>query len=163
MSRPNNFAKKRVLFVCLGNICRSPAAEAIFRKQIVENGEDFIEEVDSAGLNGYHNGEMADSRMVLVANKRGYKITSISRKFNPNIDFEKFDLIVGMDDFNVKELKNLAKKPEHISKISKMTDYGDGISHSEVPDPYYGGEKGFELVLDILENCSEGLITKIRL
>ncbi len=163
MNNSNNPARKRVLFVCLGNICRSPAAEAIFRKRVLEKGRDIIEEIDSAGLNGYHNGEMADSRMIRVAQRRGYNITSISRKFNPNIDFDKFDLIIGMDDFNVKELRNLAKKAEHISKISKMTDYGDGLSYSEVPDPYYGGDKDFVMVLDILEKCSDGLITNLIL
>lgn len=163
MSKSNNPGRKRVLFVCLGNICRSPAAEAIFRKRVIEKGEDLIEDIDSAGLNGYHNGEMADSRMIRVARRRGYNITSISRKFNPDIDFDKFDLIIGMDDYNIKELRKLAKRAEHISKISKMTEYGDSKSYSEVPDPYYGGDDGFEKVLDILEKCSDGLITKLRL
>ena len=163
MNNSNNSARKNILFVCLGNICRSPAAEAIFRKRVVEKGEDLINEIDSAGLNGYHNGERADSRMIRVAQKRGYNITSISRKFNPNIDFDKYDLIIGMDNYNISELKKLAKTAEHISKISKMTDYGDSNSYSEVPDPYYGGDEGFVRVLDILENCSDGLITKLKL
>lgn len=163
MNKSDNLAKKSVLFVCLGNICRSPAAEAIFRKRVLEKGVGLIEEIDSAGLNGYHNGERADSRMIRVAYKRGYQITSISRRFNPDVDFDKFDLIVGMDDYNISELKKLAKKTEHISKISKITDYEDSKSYSEVPDPYYGGEAGFVQVLDILEKCSDGLITRLRL
>jgi protein-tyrosine phosphatase len=163
MSNSSNPARKRVLFVCLGNICRSPAAEAIFRSKVIEKGEDLIDEIDSAGLNGYHNGEMADSRMIRAAKRRGYNITSISRKFNPDIDFDKFDLIIGMDDFNIKELRKLAKRAGEISKISKMTDFADGKSYGEVPDPYYGGDDGFDKVLDILENCSDGLIAKLRL
>ncbi|MHC1778713.1 MAG: low molecular weight protein-tyrosine-phosphatase [Bacteroidales bacterium] len=154
--------KKRILFVCLGNICRSPAAESIFRKKVELAGEGKMYEIDSAGLNGYHNGENADPRMRRAASERGYNITSISRKIEPITDFEKFDMIICMDDSNVSQLNRLANRDDYRSKIYKMTSFSERGRYSEVPDPYYSSDSGFRTVLDILEDCSDGLINRIK-
>ncbi len=150
----------KVLFVCLGNICRSVSAEAVFT-HLVKNAElsDQIQ-CDSAGTAGYHAGEPADTRMVLHARKRGYKITSISRQIILD-DFNKFDFIIGMDDSNVADLKEIAPNQDAMNKISKITDYGTDFNTS-VPDPYYGGADSFELVLDILENSCIGLLAMLK-
>ncbi len=157
----NKSLKKKVLFVCLGNICRSPSAEAVFNGIVAKHGvaDQFI--VDSAGTSGYHAGEMADARMQQHARKRGYELTSISRKFNPARDFDQFDYIIGMDAENVDNLRLLARGPGDLAKIHLMTDFSE-TTHSEgVPDPYYGGSRGFELVLDLLEQAGTGLFNQL--
>lgn len=153
--------KKKILFVCLGNICRSPSAEAVFNGVIKNAGmaDDF--EVDSAGTSGWHAGEPADQRMQSHAIKRGYNLTSTSRKFNPYTDFDHFDMIIGMDDSNIENLKRMARNSNDLKKIYKMTDFNNTSNYDEVPDPYYGGYEGFELVLDLLEDSCEGLLKQI--
>ncbi len=153
--------KKKILFVCLGNICRSPSAEAVFAGMVKKRGLNGNFEIDSAGTSGWHQGEQADQRMQLHAIKRGYKLTSISRKFDPEYDFDHFDLIIGMDDENVHTLKQMARNDSDLHKITKMTDFRKDWKYDEVPDPYYGGEQGFELVLDLLEDSCEGLLEKL--
>ena len=153
--------KSKILFVCLGNICRSPAAEAIFLHKLEERGLSGKYFVDSAGLNGYHNGEEADSRMRTHAAGRGYSITSISRKIKRE-DFEQFDHIIGMDDSNIGMLKALAISNQELGKISKITDFARGATSDYVPDPYYGGGDGFENVLDILEISTESFLNYIE-
>ena len=153
--------KSKILFVCLGNICRSPAAEAIFLHKLEERGLSGKYFVDSAGLNGYHNGEEADSRMRTHAAGRGYSITSISRKIKRE-DFEQFDHIIGMDDSNIGMLKALAKSNQELGKISKITDFARGATSDYVTDPYYGGGDGFENVLDILEISTESFLNYIE-
>ncbi len=154
--------KKRILFVCLGNICRSPSAEAVFRALIEKKGvaEEF--EIDSAGTSGWHEGEPADRRMQHHAQKRGYHLTSLSRPVHPESDFETFDYIVAMDHENLNELKLMAPRTGHKAKLFLMTDFAHNLSHDGVPDPYYGGENGFELVLDLLEDAGIGLLTYIQ-
>lgn len=152
--------KKKILFVCLGNICRSPAAEGVFRQLVKERGLEYAFEIDSAGTAGYHAGEPADRRMQQHARRRGYNLTSISRKFNPAVDFDKFNLVVAMDNENVSNLKRMARSPEDVVKISKMTDFSKTRNYTEIPDPYYGGDDGFELVLDLLEDSCGGLLEK---
>lgn len=152
---------KKILFVCMGNICRSPSAEAVFTGFTKSRGFEEQFEVDSAGTLAYHSGEKADRRMQSHASKRGYDLTSISRKFNPDTDFDSFDLIIGMDDENVAALKGFARNTSDHEKIYKMTDFRKEWSYDEIPDPYYGGEEGFELVLDLLEDSCEGLIEKL--
>ncbi len=157
----NNNKKIRIIFVCLGNICRSPAAEAIFKHKIAQTGFSDSYIVDSAGIHGYHSGENADIRMIRHASRRGITIDSISRQFKYE-DFDKFDYIIGMDDSNIKALKKIALSNEDLLKISKMTDYSASLNISQVPDPYYGGYDGFERVLDILDDSINGLIKKIE-
>ncbi len=149
--------KKRILFVCLGNICRSPSAEAVFNGLIERKGvaKDFI--IDSAGTDAYHKGEPADARMRRHAIKRGYKLTSVSRPFNPESDWDNFDYIVGMDNFNIGNLTRMARNSNDVKKLYKMAEFSKKFSQNEIPDPYYGAAEGFELVLDILEDASEGL------
>ena len=153
---------KEVLFVCLGNICRSPSAEAVFNALIKKNGLDNEISCDSAGTDAYHVGQSADYRMKQVAKKRGYQLTSISRKVNPKLDFDRFDYIIGMDTQNVRDLQRMARNENDRKKIYLMTDFASGLKYDSVPDPYYGGDAGFELVLDILEYACAGLITKIK-
>jgi protein-tyrosine phosphatase len=152
--------KKKILFVCLGNICRSPSAEAVFRGLVKDAGVEDRFEIDSAGTSAWHAGEPADERMQIHAQKRNYNLTSISRKFDPEVDFDHFDMIIGMDDENFETLKSMARNRDDLHKIYKMTDFRKEWNYTEVPDPYYGGDEGFELVLDLLEDSCEGLLEK---
>ena len=154
--------KKKILFVCLGNICRSPSAEAVFRELVRREGMDQSIECDSAGTASYHIGEPADQRMQSHAIRRGYKLTSIARKFKPEYDFDNFDCIVAMDDYNEADLRNMASDTDELNKIVKITDFCSKGDYESVPDPYYGGDDGFELVLDILEDACEGLLNEIE-
>lgn len=151
-----------ILFVCLGNICRSPSAEAVFRARAEEAGLGETIDIDSAGIMGYHTGERADERSIRHAAKRGYDVTSRARRFDPQRDFARFDLIVPMDRDNLRELQRLAHKWNAAPDIRPMTDFGSRRDVKEVPDPYYGGPGGFELVLDLLEDASGGLLTEVQ-
>jgi len=154
--------KHRVLFVCLGNICRSPSAEAVFRGLVNAKGDGHNFEIDSAGTSAYHEGEPADARMQEHAIKRKYNLTSISRAFDPETDWDRFDLIVAMDFSNLNDLKNMARSSNDLDKLFMMTNFSQKFTYNEVPDPYYGGDEGFELVLDLLEDAGEGLYEYIK-
>jgi len=154
--------KVSVLFVCLGNICRSSAAEAIFKKMVKDEGLADEIEIDSAGMINAHAGEGADPRMIERAGKRGYVVDSIARKFNPRTDFDRFDYILAMDDTIENDLQRLTHTSGDSSKIYRMTDFSSSSKYSGVPDPYYGGTSGFEMVLDILEDTCEGLLSHIK-
>lgn len=154
--------RKRILFVCSGNICRSPSAEAVFKAKVENEGLYTIFDIDSAGTGAWHVGQSADSRMTRHAKKRGYNLTSIARQFKPDKDFTRFDLIIAMDDENVADLKRVARDEKDLEKIKKMTDYSIAYNYNFVPDPYYGGDDGFELVLDLLEDASEGLLEAVK-
>jgi protein-tyrosine phosphatase len=153
---------KQVLFVCLGNICRSPSAEAVFNAMIEKKSLTDELLCDSAGTAAYHSGDQADYRMKQFAKKRGYQLTSISRQVDPQLDFDHYDYIIGMDSQNVRDLKAVARNENDRKKISLMTDYCSGRKYDSVPDPYFGGAAGFELVLDILEDACDGLIRELR-
>ena len=148
--------KKKILFVCLGNICRSPSAEAVFKKLVDKKKNNHKFFIDSAGTSAWHAGEKADARMRRHAKKRGIEITSISRQFVPE-DFDRFDYIIAMDQENMDALKELARDQTDLNKLHFMTDFSNKFSYQYVPDPYYGGDDGFELVLDILEDAGKGL------
>lgn len=152
----------KILFVCMGNICRSPAAEGIFKKYIDEAKLGSQISVDSAGTIGYHEGELPDARMRKHALNRGYYLDSRARQFNPKKDFNEFDYIITMDNDNYLDITRLDHKGLYRNKIYKMADFISDKNVKEVPDPYYGGADGFEFVIDILEEGSKNLLTKIK-
>ena len=149
--------KIKILFICLGNICRSVAAEEVFRTVVRKRGLADCFEIDSAGLIDYHEGELADSRMRQHAAKRGYKLTHRSRPITV-ADFFRFEFIVAMDSDNVRRLRRVASDASQMNKVLMMADF---LTHHDgencVPDPYYGDGRDFEHVLDLLEDASEGL------
>jgi protein-tyrosine phosphatase len=149
----------RVLFVCLGNICRSPTAEAVMQAKIKDAGLEDQISCDSAGTIGYHAGDPADSRMRQHGSRRGYDLLSRSRKVTAS-DFETFDLIFAMDDDNLRDLLKLAGP--HRDKVRRMVDCCSAHDASAVPDPYYGGAAGFEHVLDLLEDACDNLVDELR-
>ncbi len=153
--------KRNVLFVCLGNICRSPTAEGIFQKQIESLGFSSSFRVDSAGTSAHHQGEMADFRMREAALEKGYELKSISRKFTQE-DFDKFDYILAMDRSNEKNILTLSRSELDKKKVYLMTSFCSKFKLDEVPDPYFGGEDGFYHVIDILEDAIHGLLNKIK-
>ena len=152
---------KKILFVCLGNICRSSSAEEIMRTLVKQAGLEQKIEMDSAGILNYHQGELPDSRMRMHASRRGYELTHRSRPICTD-DFFEFDWLIGMDDRNIQDLKDRAPSPEAEKKICRMTDFCRVKQVDYVPDPYYGGAQGFENVLDILEDACSGLLEEIR-
>ncbi len=154
--------RKKVLFVCLGDICRSPGAEAVFSSLVERKGLSGIFEIDSAGTSDWHEEEPADQRMQKHARKRGYNLTSLSRPVNPESDFEQFDFIVAMDNENLNTLRLMAPDSHHLKKLYLITDFSRHLYSDGIPDPYYGGNRGFERVLDLLEDAGEGLLTYIQ-
>jgi protein-tyrosine phosphatase len=149
----------KILFVCLGNICRSPAAEGIFKHKAHEAG--LAVTVDSAGTSAWHAGEKADRRMRQTAKNRGYELTSISRPLIVS-DFDEFDYLIAMDDHNYDDLRQKAGNTAQMDKILRMRDFFSDKSYDHVPDPYYGGSQGFEMVIDLLEDASDNLIQFIQ-
>ena len=151
----------KILFVCMGNICRSPAAEAIFQKMLDKENLNDKFSCDSAGVAAYHVGEGADGSMIVHAAKRNYDLTSISRQFLVK-DFQDFDLILTMDDRNYTDVTDLAGSPEDLGKVHKMVSYCKVHDVPVVPDPYHGGYDGFEHVMDILEDSCTELLIKLK-
>ena len=154
--------KISVLFVCLGNICRSPAAEAIFMSLLENKGltDDFI--VDSAGTGSWHIGKKADSRMRIAAERRDINILSRSRQITSK-DFDEFNYILTMDNSNFRNIQDLKNKTSSAgcSSIKKIQDFRSVFNEQEVPDPYFGGDEGFDYVLDILEDSVNGFLESI--
>ncbi|MCC6546916.1 low molecular weight phosphotyrosine protein phosphatase [Candidatus Sumerlaeota bacterium] len=154
-------ARKKVLFVCMGNICRSPAAEGVFRSIVERRGLADRFHIDSAGTIGAHEGEHADRRMLAAAKRRGYDLEScIARQVHPR-DLDEFDLILAMDRDNLFHLHSLDRAGKHEHKIRLLCDYDPNGDHREVPDPYYGDAKGFDKVLDIVEKAGERLLDEL--
>lgn len=151
---------KRILFVCLGNICRSPSGEAVFNHLIERTNSTSDYYVDSAGTSAYHTGEKADSRMRKHGVKRGYQFRSRSRAFIKD-DFDRFDYIIAMDSSNYRDILKLDPISTFKDKVFMMTDFSKEYKGMDVPDPYYGGADGFEKVLDMLEEACSGLYNYI--
>jgi protein-tyrosine phosphatase len=153
--------KTSILFVCLGNICRSPMAEGVMKKIIEEQGLEMDLTIDSAGILSIHQGEQPDRRMQQAAFARGYRLNHLSRPVVSN-DFEKFDIIIGMDDSNIDVLEQKAPTYEAKQKIHRMADYFNSFNIDHVPDPYYGGAQGFKFVINLLEEGCNNLINKLK-
>ncbi len=152
----------RLLFVCLGNICRSPAAEGVFLHQLKIQGLENQFLVDSAGTGGWHVGNRADARMRAAAKQRGIDLPSRARQISME-DLKSFDLILTMDDDNLRNVQALAKEAgvRASALIKPMLSYASQTTITEVPDPYYGGDAGFEQVLDLLEDACQGLLSEL--
>jgi protein-tyrosine phosphatase len=153
-------APTRVLFVCLGNICRSPAAEGVFLSQLEQAGLAHAFEVDSAGTGGWHVGHPADARMRAAAQQRGILLTSRARQLERG-DLDRFDHILTMDEDNLAAVLALAGEGNHRATVTPLTTYCRRHSASHVPDPYYGGSQGFEQVLDLLDDACAGLLAHL--
>lgn len=152
---------KKVLFVCLGNICRSPAAEGVFIHLVNEAGLSEHFRIDSAGTSSFHVGERADSRMLDHASRRGIDLPSRSRQFVKE-DFQNFDYIIAMDRSNHRNILGVSNSSEDHKKVFMMSDFKIAREEIDVPDPYYGGAAGFEEVLDIVTDGSKGLFLRIK-
>ena len=150
----------KVLFVCMGNICRSPTAEGVFTALLPESGLDNVV-VDSAGTHAYHVGSSPDNRAEQAALRRGVNISHQRARQVASDDFEHFDYIVAMDQDNLNKLYTAAPTKLH-HKLSLFMDYAPDLPETAVPDPYYGGARGFEHVLDLVETASTGLIAHIK-
>ena len=145
----------KILFVCLGNICRSPAGENIFRHTVREAGVEDQFEIDSAGTEAWHTGKGPDARMTQTLLSREIPVTGHARQITIS-DLESFDLVLTMDHENFTNVTNLDPSGSYSEKIQKFTDFCQQHSETQVPDPYYGGQDGFELVADLLEDgCAE--------
>ena len=157
----NTAAPTRLLFVCLGNICRSPAAEGVFLHLLEQEGLSDRFLVDSAGTGSWHVGKPADSRMRAAAERRGIHLPSRARQISLG-DLQDFDLILTMDDDNLAAVRSLARETRTSARIEPITAYCRQPGASQVPDPYYGGSRGFEEVLDLLEDACGGLLATLR-
>jgi protein-tyrosine phosphatase len=153
--------KIKVLFVCLGNICRSPLAEAIFKDKIKKRGLDHLFMVDSCGTANYHVGDSPDARTIANAKKNGVAIDHCGRQFTAK-DLEDFDFILAMDKSNYQNILRLLKDQSHSAKVMMMREFDSVDKGSEVPDPYYGGEKHFQEVFEILDRCTENFLKHLE-
>lgn len=147
-----------VLFVCLGNICRSPAGEGVMLDVVARAGLSDVVQVDSAGTGGWHVGERADARMRAAASKRGYDLQSRARQVEVS-DFETFDLVIAMDQSNLENLKRLSGGKA--DNIHMLGEYLDADNPPDVPDPYYGGATGFDHVLDMIEEACPKILKEL--
>ena len=143
----------RILFVCMGNICRSPTAEGVMRRLVADAGLDI--EVDSAGTGGWHAGEPPDERATLAAQRRGVTLEGAARQVRPS-DFRRFDMLIAMDRGNLRELLAIAPDDEAAAKVRLL------VPDADVPDPYYGGDRGFDTVLDMVEAACRELLDELR-
>lgn len=153
--------KIKVLFVCMGNICRSPTAEGVFTKLIEEEGLSHLFEIDSAGTHAYHVGEQPDSRAQKAARERGIELQHLRARKVIFGDFEDFDYLLAMDADNYSILAEVCPE-EYRGKIYYFLDHAPHLNTREVPDPYYGGRYGFERVLDLVEEASRGFLNRLK-
>ena len=153
--------KEKILFVCLGNICRSPAADGIMKAQVAQRGLDHLFEIDSCGIGAWHIGQLPDSRMRRHGNVHGYRFDHRARQISKD-DLLRFDRIMVMDNENYRTVTSLAPDASYINKVEMLASY---LRHHEgqttIPDPYYGTDRDFELVIELLEDACEGLIDHI--
>jgi len=153
--------KVRVLFVCMGNICRSPTAHGVFRSLVQQQNLQSAIEIDSAGTHAYHIGEPPDRRAQSTATQRGVDLSDLRARAVKTRDFDKFDYILAMDEANFMSLQ--ASSPEETQhKIRLFLSFAPQLNRREVPDPYYGGQKGFENVFDMIEQAAQGLLDDIQ-
>jgi protein-tyrosine phosphatase len=155
-------SKVKVLFVCMGNICRSPTAEGVFAAQVKRENLGHLIEIDSAGTHAYHVGEAPDARSQKTALQRGVDLSTLRARRVSSSDFEQFDFVLAMDRDNYQILAEICP-PGAEHKLQLFLSYAPNLEHDEVPDPYYGGPNGFERVLDMIEEASEGLLQEIQL
>lgn len=148
---------RRILFVCMGNICRSPAAEIIFRRFVADAGREAEFQIDSAGTIGYHEGSPPDSRMAEALGRQGFEVTGLARRIRKD-DLETFDWIITMDESNLEEVRNLDPEGRFHRKIRPLVGFCREFDVPRVPDPYYGGEKGFEHVINLLKDGCRGIL-----
>jgi protein-tyrosine phosphatase len=151
----------KVLFVCLGNICRSPTAEGVFRKLVQGEKLEYLFEIDSAGTHAYHIGDPPDERAQAACVRRGINITSLRGRQAIAEDIEKFDYVLAMDRENYQDLLDICP-PGHESRIRLFMEFAANRPEEEVPDPYFGGVSGFDRVLDMIEDAARGLLEDIR-
>jgi protein-tyrosine phosphatase len=150
-------AEKRILVVCMGNICRSPTGEAVLKRKVKELGVNIS--IDSAGTIGYHQGHAPDKRARLAGEQRGYSFEGMKARSVVDSDFERFDMILAADKANLEDLKQRCPN-QYLNKLSLYLSHGNS-SIDEIPDPYYGGDSGFEMVLDLVEEASEQILIKL--
>jgi len=152
--------RHKVLFVCTGNICRSPTAEGVARGLAAKHGVDHLFEFDSAGTHGYHVGDPPDPRSIAAASRRGYDLSHLRARRVSEFDFVRFDHVLAMGRDHLELLKRACPKP-HQKKLSLFLDFSERFDEDEVPDPYYGGANGFEHVLDLVEDAATQLILRL--
>ncbi len=159
-NKSSSVSKVKILFVCLGNICRSPTAEAVFRKLVEQEGLSDYFEIDSAGTAGYHIGDMADERSIRHAEKRGYDLTAHRGKRLEAEDLDEYDYIITMDKSNYADVASLCTTQWR--KLKSFMEFAPETGYTEVPDPYYKGSEMFELVLDLCEAAAKGLLEHLK-
>jgi protein-tyrosine phosphatase len=160
--RPQDTASEySVLFVCMGNICRSPTVEGVFRQAVLRELPDRLIGIDSAGTHAYHIGQPPDSRAQRAALRRGVDLSGLRARRIVEADFSSFDLVLAMDSLNVAVMEEICP-PEYRQRIRLLLQFASSVDREDVPDPYYGGSKGFEYVLDLAEEASAGLIAHLK-
>ncbi len=152
--------KISILFVCMGNICRSPTAEAVFHHQVQAAGLQHLIATDSVGTHDYHIGSPPDERSQAAARLRGYDMSRLRGRQVAVADFATFDFILAMDNYNLSLLQKKCPA-EHLHKLGLFMEHSESFSEREVPDPYYGGDQGFNQVLDMVEDAAQGLLRKL--
>ncbi|BDI04495.1 low molecular weight protein-tyrosine-phosphatase [Sphaerotilus microaerophilus] len=157
----SQLTRTRVLMVCMGNICRSPTAEAVLRHRVARAGLAAQVEIDSAGTHAWHTRNPPDERSIAHAARRGYDLTGLRARRIESADFERFDLLLAMDADNLAHLRETAPAEAH-HRLRLLMTFAPQLSLREVPDPYYGGSAGFERVLDLIESACDGLVEHLR-